>query len=140
MRALGFLAILALASCSESPSSPSSLTSQTALNGAFRLTSYQPPGLDFVIPLPSGSNYQATFENSSVSARIDCNTCNASLARNGSSLTIGPALACTRAACGANDPINNELTSILAGSHEASEVPGGFRLRSGRGTISLQRQ
>jgi hypothetical protein len=93
----------------------------------------------FQLFLPPERVYQATFETSRVSVRVDCNTCSGSFT-NGPPLVIGPGLACTRASCGASDPINNNVVTVLDGSHEVSERFGQVTLRSSRGTMNLRPQ
>ena len=48
---------------------------------------------------PPGASYTVTFTGGRLSARLDCNVCNGGFALSGQTLTAGPALACTRAAC-----------------------------------------
>jgi hypothetical protein len=135
MRVVAFLAALALTGCSEGPSTPS----PPALSGTWRIVSVQMASQPFQLFLPPERVYQATFEASRVSVRVDCNTCSGAFT-NGPPAVIGPGLACTRASCGASDAVNSDVVTILVGSHEVSERLGQITLRSNRGTITLRQQ
>jgi len=127
------LAALALASCS-TPTSPSE-----TLTGVWRIESAFLSG-DVAVLVPASSTYQITFENSRISARLDCNTCSGAFTATTTTLSVGPGLACTRASCGINDPINNQLTTILDGTHQRLDSADRIRLSSNRGIITLRRQ
>jgi heat shock protein HslJ len=132
------VAALALAGCSNSPSSPS----PTTLSGTWRIVSLQLTGQPFIDFLPPEVTYQATFENQRVSVRTNCNTCNGAFTISGSTVTIGPALACTRVACvsPAYEGLDNDVTTVLGGQHEMTESLGRLTLQSSRGTLTLRQQ
>jgi hypothetical protein len=113
--------------------------SPPALNGTWRIVSIQMASQPFQLFLAPERAYQATFEASRISVRVDCNSCNGSFT-SGPPLVIGPGLACTRASCGASDAVNSDVVTLLDGSHEVSERLGQVTLRSSRGTINLRRQ
>jgi len=58
---------------------------------------------------------------------------------NGSALMIGPALACTRAAC-ATAAFENSVVNLLPGSHQISTTATTMTLNSGRGSVTLARR
>jgi heat shock protein HslJ len=60
-----------------------------------------------------------------VTVRADCNTCAGTYRADAGSLTIGPQLACTRAAC-PSAPLDQEYVTALAGA--TSYVVAGSRL------------
>src|SRR5262245_54120350 len=105
-----FLALVAalVAACSESssmPAAPSSTTGSGALTlsadqltGTWTLVSIQPAG-QAEQTKPAGATYTVMFGDGRLSTRVDCNMCGGSFALSGETLTAGPALACTRAAC-----------------------------------------
>ena len=132
-------AIGAAASCSNnSPSSPSAVQ----LNGTWRIATITPAGSGFQVSLPPEITYEITFEGSRASARINCNTCNGAFAGSRSEVTIGPALACTRVACGTpvHEPLDQEVLSMLSGTHTSSPNVNGVTLRSSRGSMALRRK
>jgi heat shock protein HslJ len=126
--------VLILAGCSDdTPSSPT----PDSIDGVWRIISIQPPSQP-VQTAPVGAQYQVEFENGRASLRVDCNTCNGSFALNGATLTIGPVLACTRAAC-ATASYESAVVSILSGDHQVNATLHNLTLTSGRGTVLLQR-
>jgi heat shock protein HslJ len=130
--------MVAITGCSNSPSSPS----PSALNGTKRIFSIQMATQTSQVFLPPEVPYQVTFDGSRVSARINCNTCNGSFTTSGSSVSLGPVLACTRAACvaPAYEAPDSDVLSLLAGSHEVSESFAQITLRSSRGIMILRPQ
>lgn len=122
---------LVFAACSGTPASPSS----TALTGTWRIVTIQPE-LQAVQAAPAGAVYEVTFDASRMSARVDCNSCNGSFMLSGSSLMIGPGLACTRAAC-ATAAFESAVVGILGGSHEIVATSNTLMLNSIRGTMTL---
>ena len=58
---------------------------------------------------------------------------------NGSSLSIGPTLACTRAAC-ATASYETAVVTLLTGGHEVSSTGNALTLNSNRGRVTLARQ
>src|SRR5687768_1487957 len=121
MRRLGFLApVLIIASLaggystsSATPTSPSSSLTASQLAGTWSLVSMQPAG-QVEQATPAGATYAVTFADGRLSTRVDCNTCNGSFSLSGQTLTAGPALACTRAACRTME-FENAYTRILGG-------------------------
>jgi heat shock protein HslJ len=143
-----FLTLLLVASvaCSESPFTPTSpestsnsltLTSET-LSGTWSLSSVQPAG-QAQQATPRGANYALTFNDGRMSARADCNTCVGSYTLSGQTLTAGPALACTRAAC-PTMAFENTYTSLLSGEHTVTTSGNTLVLSSPRGLLRFSRQ
>ena len=127
------LTVLVVAACSDdSPTSPSE-----SLNGEWRIISIQPPS-QAVQTAPVGAQYQVAFADGRASARVDCNTCTGSFVLNGNMLTVGPALACTRAAC-ATASYESAVVAMLSGEHQIATTLHNLTLTSSRGTILLQR-
>jgi heat shock protein HslJ len=137
---------LSLAACSESRStltSPSSvadsnlnITAET-LTGTWRLTSIQPAGRAEQAT-PAGARYAITFDAGRLSTRADCNTCVGAFTLSGQTLTAGPNLACTRAAC---PTMSFEIvyTSILSGDSAIAVSGSTLTLSSARGTLRFAR-
>ena len=135
MRITLWLAVLALAACSTTPSSPST----GALNGTWRIVSIKVAAEPFELFLPPEAVYQLTFDGPRLSVRVDCNTCNGTFMTNGSALTIGPSLACTRAAC-ATATIETTVVALLPGEHQISTAGTALTLNSSRGRVTLARR
>jgi heat shock protein HslJ len=108
-----------------------------SLDGVWRIISIQ-PAAQAVQTAPVGAQYQVGFENDRVFLRVDCNTCTGPFTVTGSALTVGPTLACTRAAC-ATASYENAVVSLLSGAHEVSATLHNLTLTSSRGSILLQR-
>ena len=125
---------LILAGCSDNaPASPT----PGSVDGTWRIISIHPASQG-VQTAPVGAQYQVTFADGRVSARVDCNTCNGSVTLNGRTLAIGQVLACTRAAC-ATASFENAVVSLLPGDHQISATLHNLTLTSSRGTLLLQR-
>ena len=134
------------AGCSDSPSSPTSPSSATGsgqaltaetLEGTWTLTSIQPSNQPEQAS-PAGAPYTLTFTNNRVSTRADCNTCGGTFALSGQTLTVGPALACTRAAC-PTMAFENVYTRLLSGDSTVTQSGATLSLSSARGTLRFTR-
>jgi heat shock protein HslJ len=88
------------------------------LAGTWTLTSLAPGG-GAAQPAPPDASYTLTFSDDRVSARADCNICGGAFRVSGASVTVGPALACTRAACPTMQ-FETIFETILAGDSTAS--------------------
>jgi heat shock protein HslJ len=133
LRTLLLVVALFFAACSDDTStSPSE-----SLEGQWRIISIQPPSQPVQLA-PVGAQYQVEFENGRTLARVDCNTCTGPFVLNGATLTIGPTLACTRAAC-ATAAYEGAVLSMLSGDHQIATTLHNLTLSSSRGTILLQR-
>jgi heat shock protein HslJ len=149
MRTLPAVALLVLASlvaaCSASsvpPAAPSSSGGSLALTadqlaGTWNLVSIQPSG-QAEEATPGGATYTLTFEDGRLSTRVDCNRCGGAFAVSGETLTAGPALACTRAAC-PTMAFENVYTRLLAGDSAMALSGGTLVLSSGRGVLRFTR-
>lgn len=108
------------------------------LEGTWIVTAIQPVG-GGKQDRPSSATYTVTFSNGRLSARADCNSCAGSYSMSQSTLTAGPALACTRAAC-PTAAFESAYTAILSGDSDAVVTASTLTLSSTRGTIWLVRQ
>ena len=128
------IGLLAAVGCSDdSPTSPT----PSSVDGVWRIISIQPTS-QAVQTAPVGAQYQVGFENERVFLRVDCNTCTGPFTLNGSTLTIGPTLACTRAAC-ATASYESAVVNLLSGEHQTAATLHNLTLSSSRGTALLQR-
>jgi heat shock protein HslJ len=129
-----FVAMLLAAACTtDQPSAPT--TSQLA--GAWRLVSIRPAG-QAELPAPAGASYSMTFADGRVSIRADCNTCNGVFSLSGQTLTAGPTLICTRAAC-PTMAFENMYTQLIAGDSTVSLNGSTLELMSVRGMLRFSR-
>lgn len=127
---------------SSSPSSPSAGGGTTTLTtdqiaGTWRLVSIQAAG-DQEQLVPAGAFYDLALADGRASTKADCNVCSGSLVVGDQSLTIGPLLACTRAAC-PTMAFESAYVGILAGE-SATRIDGSsLTLSSSRGVVRFRR-
>jgi heat shock protein HslJ len=142
VRSLARLVLVAsfAAGCSNSsatPTSPSSSVTASQLAGTWNLLSIQPAGQNEQAT-PAGATYALTFGESRLSTRADCNTCNGPFSLSGQTLTAGPAIACTRAACRTME-FENAYTRMLAGEGTVTLSDSSLALSSSRGVLRFSR-
>lgn len=140
--ALAFILLSFVATaCSETPSSPTSASAGGGslalttgqLTGTWTLTALQPTGQP---SQASPAAYAITFSDGRISTRVDCNVCNGAFALAGQTLTVGPNLACTRAAC-PTMAFETLYTSILGGDHTVEVSGNTLVLSSARGRLAF---
>ncbi len=149
-RSLFTLVVLAsltslVAGCEEAtaPTSPSSVASGSntlttdQLAGTWTLVSIQPAG-QAEQAAPQGASYALTLADGRLSTRADCNVCGGAFKLSGDTLTAGPALACTRAAC-PTMAFENTYTTLLSGDSTVSLSGNGLVLSSARGVLRFAR-
>jgi heat shock protein HslJ len=135
------LAALLTSACSESPANPTSPSAGSGspalttgqLTGTWTLSSLQPAGQP---AQASPAAYTISFTDSRVSTRADCNQCSGTVSVSGSTLTVGPNLACTRAAC-ATMAFESLYTSILGGDHSVEVTGNTLVMSSARGRLAF---
>lgn len=88
--------------------------------------------------VPAGAPYALTFADGRASAQADCNTCGGSLVIDGQGVTIGPQLACTRAAC-RTMAFESAYVKILSGESAARVDGASLVLTSTRGVLRFKR-
>jgi heat shock protein HslJ len=134
VRVLLLIGLVGAFGCADdTPTSPT----PDSVDGVWRIISIQPPGQP-VQTAPVAAQYQIGFENDRAFLRVDCNTCTGPFILSGSTLAIGPTLACTRAAC-PTASFESAVVSMLSGAHEISATVHNLTLTSTRGTVLLQR-
>lgn len=130
-----------VSACSETagtPTSPSAGSGSLALTsgqltGTWTLTALQPAGQP---SQASPATYTISFVDGRVSTRVDCNMCSGTLAVSGQTLTVGPNLACTRAAC-PTMAFETLYTSILGGDHTVEVSGNTLVMSSARGRLAF---
>jgi heat shock protein HslJ len=130
--ALVFIVVFAAACSDSTPTSPT-----PGVEGVWRIISIQAPSQP-PQTAPVGVQYQIGLERNRVLLRADCNTCTGTYSESGNTLTIGPNLACTRAAC-ATAAFESEVVSMLSGEHQTAATLHNLTLTSPRGSVLLQR-
>ena len=135
----GLVAVaLIIAGCAgRSQTSPSSTLTVNQLSGTWNLVSIQPAGQGDQAA-PPGASYTLTFADGRLSTRVDCNVCNGAFTLSGQTLTAGPALACTRAAC-PTMAFENGYTSLLSGASTVTLASNVLALSSARGVLRFTR-
>lgn len=130
------------AESSSTPTSPSAVASPPTLTdqelaGTWNLLSIQPTGQPDQTT-PPGTRYTLSFADGRLSTRVDCNVCSSGFALSGQTLTAGPALACTRAAC-PTMAFENAYTSLLSGDSTIALSGTTLVLSSSRGILRFAR-
>jgi len=138
---LGTFAI-GCASSPLSPINPSGSDGSTALTagqiaGTWTLSSIQVAG-EAEQSVPAGAAYSLMLADGRASTKADCNVCGGSLVVDGQTLTVGPLLACTRAAC-PTMAFENTYVTILAGTSAARTDANTLTLTSSRGALHFRR-
>ena len=125
-----------------SPINPSGSEGSTALTagqiaGTWTLSSMQPAG-EAEQSAPAGASYALVLADEHASTTADCNVCGGNLVVDGQTLTVGPLLACTRAAC-PTMAFENTYVSILSGASAARADANALTLTSSRGVLRFRR-
>jgi heat shock protein HslJ len=134
--------LLGCAERSSTPSPPSSIAGSPSLTadelaGTWTLVSIQPAG-QADQATPPGTSYTLTFADGRLSTRVDCNVCSGAFTLSGETLTAGPALACTRAAC-PTMAFESGYTSLLSGESTVTLSNNVLALSSARGVLRFIR-
>ena len=137
------------ASGPSAPSSPSDVgaggdgatraSAAVPLLGQWRLVSVQPTG-GSALPVPAGTSFRAEFgSDGHLAAVADCNRCSTSYQATADTLTVGPALACTRAYCPASAGFDDTYTTLLTTSSSWRVRGGTLELRGEAGSSTFSR-
>lgn len=145
MKRLLFLCSLVLAAaCSSTPTTPTAVAAPPSaaylaaqLEGTWTLAYIQPAGGERQ-DRPFSATYTLTFAEGRLATRVDCNMCSGTFSVTGNTLTAGPNLACTRAAC-ATMAFESAYTAILNGPSETLVTGSTLTLTSPRGTLQFVR-
>ena len=87
---------------------------------------------------PAGATYTAAFAEGRISTRVDCNMCGGTFSIAENTLTVGDALACTRALC-PTAQFENLYTTMLRGDSEVVITATTLTLSSSRGRLHFTR-
>ena len=107
------------------------------IGGRWILSSQQPQG-QAEMAAPAGSAFGFEIVDSRVAVTADCNRCNGPTVVGDNSITLGPALACTRAFC-STAPFDDTFVRLLAGESNATMNDQTLVLRSDRGVLRFRR-
>jgi heat shock protein HslJ len=139
------LAVAGASACSSASSSataPSSVGGSTNLtasqvSGTWTLTSIQPAnGTEQAAP--ASAIYSLTLDGERISSQVDCNRCGGQMKLDGSTLTLGPLFACTKAAC-PTMAFESAYLSLLSGDSDARAGSNTLTLSSTRGVLRFRR-
>ena len=119
------------------PRSGSPAPTVDQLAGTWNLQSLQPAG-DVEQTTPAGASYTLTFADGRLSTRADCNVCGGPFVLSGQTLTAGPSLACTRAAC-PTMAFESTYTRLLGGDSTVTLSDRALVLSSVRGVLHFAR-
>jgi heat shock protein HslJ len=144
----GFVVLFlsAAAACADAPATP---TSPTGGSGSLALTAEQLTGTWTLSALqeagrapqtvPDGAGYTLSFaDGGRFSTRADCNTCGGGFTLSGATVTLGPNLACTRAAC-PTAQFEAAYTNLLSGEATVALSGTTLVLTSPRGALRFSR-
>ena len=127
-----------------SPTSPADATSGTGpapltadIAGTWTLRAMAPAGRPEQTS-PASAVYTLSLAEGRLSTRVDCNTCAGTFSISGETLSAGPALACTRAAC-PTMVFEHEYTRLLSGDSSVTLDGGTLVLSSPRGVLRFSR-
>ena len=139
------LAVSLAAGCGEPASTP---TSSSSISGSSNLTAGEVTGTWNLLsmqegagtaqPTPAGASYTLAFADGRLSTRADCNICNGAFSLSGRTLSAGPGLACTRAACRTME-FESTYVRLLAGDTTATLSGAILELSSDRGILRFTR-
>lgn len=137
VRLLLLVSLPGVVSCS-TPASPTFGTvSAASLAGVWKLEIVQRTGGP-ALATPADAAYTLSFSGTTVSARVDCNTCVGTFSIVGDAITISPVLACTRAAC-PTSAFGVIYEGLLAGESRVGVSGQTMVLNSSRGQLRFTR-
>lgn len=135
--AAALLTVMANSACS-GPTSPSSTAPLVdRIGGTWMLVSRQLPG-ESAAPPPGTATFSLQIADGRAGIRADCNQCGGPAAIGGNTVTVGPAVACTRVFC-PSAPYDDTFVRILSGESEATIEGDSLTLRSDRGVLRFRR-
>jgi heat shock protein HslJ len=140
IRALLLAAVVCSASCSPiAPTAhpPSAAYTAALIEGTWTVNAIEPAG-QARQERAAGATYTATFSDDRISTRVDCNMCGGTVSISETTLTVGEALACTRAAC-PTAPFEHLYTAILRGESHVALTGSSLTLSSPRGRLFFSR-
>jgi len=112
-------------------------TAPEQVSGTWILAAIQPAG-QAEVTVPGGAIYELALADGRVSTRVDCNVCGGNLAVGSRTMTVGPLLACTRAAC-PTMAFESAYLAILAGESDTRIDGDTLTLTSTRGALRFRR-
>ena len=115
----------------------STATSPEQLSGTWILSAIQPAG-QAEVTVPGGATYELALADGRVSTRVDCNICGGGLVLGARTMTVGPLLACTRAAC-PTMAFESAYLAILVGENDTRVDGETLTLTSTRGALRFRR-
>jgi heat shock protein HslJ len=135
---IAVIVAVAAAGCS-GPTGPSeTVPLAQRIAGVWRLAERQLPGETAVAP-PAGSTFTFEVVEGRAAVKADCNQCGGNAVIGSDTVTVGPAVACTKAYCTLSAPYDTTYVQVLSGDNDANVDGGTLTLRSARGTLRFRR-
>ena len=132
------LSALVLVGCDEPLATVPSRTVAAQLSGTWHLVSQQMAG-EAEQQAPDDARYTLSFADGRMMTFADCNTCVGEVILSGSTVTVGPVLACTRAAC-PTQAFASGYIALLSGDHAIRRLTSNtLEMSSVRGTLRFTR-
>ena len=91
------------------------------------------------MPPPAPSTFTFQIIDGRAAVRADCNQCTGSAVVGTDTVTVGPAMACTRAFCTVSAPYDTTFVQVLSGDSQADVDGDRLTFRSTRGTLRFRR-
>ena len=137
-------AALSIAACAESVAGPSTVSTPSAaapaaiVAGAWKLQSLTRSD-STVVDVKEPDRFTLEFPDGGtrVTMRVDCNRAAGPYKTSGSTLTVGPALAMTRAFCAETAALGDEYVRVLSGDSSVTASAASLELSSARGTLKF---
>src|SRR6185295_16051695 len=137
-------AALSMAACAESVAGPTTVSAPSAaapapiVAGAWKLQSLTRSDSTVVeVKEPDRFTLEFLDGGTRVALRVDCNRAAGPYTTSGSTLTVGPALAITKAYCGETAPFDDEYVRVLSGDSAVTISATSLELSSSRGTLKF---
>jgi heat shock protein HslJ len=137
-------AAISMAACAETVSGPSTVSPASPaapaaiVAGAWKLQSLTRSDSTVVnVKEPDRFTLEFLDGGSRVALRVDCNRAAGPYTTSGSTLTVGPALAMTRAFCAETAALGDEYVRVLSGDSSVTASAASLELSSARGTLKF---
>jgi heat shock protein HslJ len=137
-------AALSIAACAETVAGPSTVSTPSAATpaalvaGVWKLQSLTRSD-STVVEVKEPDRFTLEFLDGStrVALRVDCNRAAGGYKTSGNTLTVGPALAMTKAFCAETADLGDEYVRVLSGDSTVTTSATSLELSSPRGTLKF---
>jgi len=133
---------ISFAACAETVAGPSTVTRASAaapaaiVAGMWKLQSLTRSDSTVVnIKDPDRFTLEFLEDGTRVALRVDCNRAAGSYKTSGNTLTVGPALAMTKAYCAETAQLGDDYVTVISGDSTVTSTATSLQLASSRGTL-----